>query len=162
MTRRRVGVLLAGLAALTCQLDQSESTDVPPTVASTGTPGDVTDLAVAAATANSVTLSFTEVDDGTGQPASYDVRYAVAPISWGSAHSVTQGSCATPLRGTSVGARRTCTVLGLAPMTTYQFQLVAFHGTLNQDAVFGGLSNVAPRWRTARAEAAARPARPLS
>jgi len=91
-----------------------------------------------------VTRSFTEVDDGAGQPASYDVRYAVAPISWGSAHSVTQGSCATPLRGTSVGARRTCTVLGLAPMTTYQFQLVAFHGTLNQDAVFGGLSNVAP------------------
>jgi hypothetical protein len=33
--------------------------------------------------------------------------------------------------------------LGLTPSTSYQFQLVAFRGTLNVNAVFGGLSNVA-------------------
>jgi hypothetical protein len=44
--------------------------------------------------------------------------------------------------GIAFGAKRTCTVLGLAPVTGYQFQLVAFRGTLNVDAVFGGFSNV--------------------
>src|SRR5690242_11651385 len=47
-------------------------------------PGTVTDLSVTATSSASVTLSFTEVTDGTGQAAHYDVRYAVAPISWGS------------------------------------------------------------------------------
>ncbi len=106
-------------------------------------PGTVTDLAVASVTSNSATLSFTEVDDGTGQPAKYDVRYAVAPISWGSATSVTQGTCATPVLGTAIGAHRTCTVLGLSSSTSYDFELVAYRGTLDQDAVFGELSNIA-------------------
>jgi hypothetical protein len=110
---------------------------------SSSTPGTVTDLSVASVTSNSATLSFTEVDDGTGQPAKYNVRYAVAPIAWGSATDVTQGTCATPVLGTAIGASRTCTVAGLASSTTYDFQLVAYRGTLNQDAVFGGLSNVA-------------------
>jgi len=99
---------------------------------------------VVSTTNNSATIRFTEVDDGTGQPAKYNVRFAVAPISWGSAADVTQGTCATPVAGTAIGALRTCTVLGLAPSTAYEFQLVAFRGTLNVDAVFGGLSNVAP------------------
>ena len=41
-----------------------------------------------------------------------------------------------------IGATRTCTVLGLASSTSYQFQLVAFRGSLNVDAVFGARSNV--------------------
>jgi len=106
-------------------------------------PGTVTDLSVVSTTNNSATIRFTEVDDGTGQPAKYNVRFAVAPISWGSATDVSQGTCATPVAGSAIGAVRTCTVLGLAASTTYQFQLVAFRGTLNVDAVFGGLSNVA-------------------
>jgi polysaccharide lyase-like protein/fibronectin type III domain protein len=106
-------------------------------------PGTVTDVRVASVTSDSVTLAFTEVDDGTGRPAQYNVRYAVAPISWGSASDVAQGTCKVPMAGTGIGARRTCTVLGLSPSTTYEFQLVAYRGTLNQDAVFGGLSNVA-------------------
>src|SRR5207247_8760692 len=40
-------------------------------------------------------------------------------------------------------ARRTCTVVGLSASTAYGFQLIAFRGTLNVNAVFGGLSNVA-------------------
>src|SRR5437879_12599916 len=44
----------------------------------------------------------------------------------------------------SIGAKRTCTVLGLASSTAYQFQLVPFRGVLNTaSSVFGPLSNVA-------------------
>ena len=39
-------------------------------------PGTVADLAVSATTDASATLSFSQVDDGTGQPARYEVRYA--------------------------------------------------------------------------------------
>jgi hypothetical protein len=71
------------------------------------------------------------------------VRYAVGTISWSSASAVTRGSCATPVAGTAIGAKHTCTVLGLAASTGYQFELVAFRGTLNTpSAVLGGLSNV--------------------
>jgi len=56
---------------------------------------------------------------------------------------VTRGTCATPLSGTTVGGKRTCTVLGLVASTTYSFELVAFRGTLTVNAVFGALSNVA-------------------
>ena len=107
-------------------------------------PGTVADLVVAGLTDSSVTLAFTEVSDGTGLPASYDIRYAVAPLSWGSAASVGRGTCTTPVAGSAIGARRTCTVLGLAAGTSYQFQLVAFRGPLTgPGTVFGGLSNVA-------------------
>ena len=106
-------------------------------------PATVANLAVSAVTDSSVTVSFTEVTDGTGQPASYEMRWAAGTISWGSATSVARGSCATPVAGTAIGAMRTCTVLGLAPSTAYQLQLVAFRGTLNVNAVFGALSNLA-------------------
>lgn len=106
-------------------------------------PGTVTDLAVTSTTDNSATLSFTEVDDGTGQPADYIMRYATPPISWGSATDVAQGTCQVPMAGSAIGASRTCTVEGLVPSTAYEFQVVAYRGTLNQDAVFGELSNIA-------------------
>jgi Big-like domain-containing protein len=108
-----------------------------------GHPGTISDLAVAATTEVSVTLSFTQVDDGMGQPAKYDVRYAVAPISWSSAASVVNGTCATPLTGTGVGGTISCTIVALSPSTSYNVQAMAFRGTLNGNAVFGGSSNVA-------------------
>src|SRR5207245_10873817 len=108
-----------------------------------GNPGPVNHLAVAGVTGTSVTLSFTEVGDGTGQPAQYDIRYAAGTLAWSSATDVTLGTCATPVAGSAIGATRTCTVLGLQSGVTYQFQLVAFRGTLNVNAVFGALSNVA-------------------
>src|SRR5439155_1704643 len=114
------------------------------TTAALGQLGTMLNLAVASATDSSLTLSFTEVDDGTGQPASYDVRYAVGALSWGSAPSVTRETCATPLVGSAFGTKRTCTVLGPTPATGYQFQLIPFRGTLNMGtAVFGSVSNVA-------------------
>ncbi|HET7789908.1 MAG TPA: Ig-like domain-containing protein [Gemmatimonadales bacterium] len=112
-------------------------------------PGTVTTLAATGSTDTSVTLRLTEVDDGTGHPASYNVRFAAGAISWGSANDVTRGTCKVPMAGTAIGATRTCTVLGLAPSTAYQFQLVAYRGTLNVNAVFGGLSNVASQATTA-------------
>jgi uncharacterized protein YjdB len=110
--------------------------------AATANPGAVTDLAVTGSDTTSVSLSFTQVDDGTGQPAKYDVRYAVAPISWGSAASVSSGTCTTPVAGTAIGATLSCSVTGLRPSTNYNFQLVPFRGTMNMNAVYGPLSNV--------------------
>jgi hypothetical protein len=106
-------------------------------------PGTVADLTVDAVTDSSAALTFTEVSDGSGRPAAYDVRYAARPIAWGRATIVSQGTCATPLKGTAVGAKRRCTVLGLASSTDYDFQLVAFRGALNTNAEFGDLSNIA-------------------
>jgi uncharacterized protein YjdB len=106
-------------------------------------PGSVSDLSVQSTTDASVTLSFTQVDDGTGQPASYDIRYAVAPMTWGSATSTTNGTCASPVTGTAIGSQISCTFLGLSPSTTYNFQAIAFRGAMNGGAVFGGLSNLA-------------------
>src|SRR2546428_3495230 len=108
-----------------------------------GSPGTVTDLAVDQVTPNSATLSFTEVDDGLGQSAHYVVRYAEPPIEWGSAHDVTEGTCATPVSGTAVGARLTCTVSGLAPATSYDFQVQAYRSTLDLVVISGDPSNVA-------------------
>src|SRR2546427_10191402 len=72
-----------------------------------------------------------------------DVRWAAGALTWSAATAVAQGSCKVLLAGTVIGARRSCTVLGLAAAKAYQFQLVAFRGTLNVNAVFGGLSNTA-------------------
>src|SRR2546430_3523212 len=130
-----------GTATITAtSADQSGSAQV---IVSAHPPGTVEDLAVDATTDSSVTLAFTEVDNGMGHPASYDVRFAAGTtLVWGgSARSVSRGTCSTPLRGSRIGARRTCTVLGLAAGTTYSFQLVAFRGALNGNAVFGDLSN---------------------
>src|ERR1035437_10012619 len=118
---------------------------VPPVVSPTATPNPatVTNLSVAGVSTGSVTLTFTDVNDGTGVPAKYDIRFAPGTISWGSAASVGSGTCTSPMSGTSIGATRQCTVTGLTAGTAYQFQLVSFRGTLNLNAIFGGLSNVA-------------------
>jgi len=122
------------------------ATSAPPP---TTNPSTVTDLKASVTGSSSVTLSFTQVNDGTGQPAKYDVRYAVSPISWGAATSTTNGTCTTPVAGTATGSQLSCTVLGLTPGTNYNFQLVAFRGTMNLDAVFGSLSNIASATTTA-------------
>ena len=120
---------------IVCSADKSTGTG-------NSSPASITNLGVSAIASTSVVLSFTEVDDGAGQAANYDLRYGVAPMSWGSANSTSSGTCATPIAGTGVGNSRTCTVLGLSPATNYEFQVIAFRGTLNTDAVFGEPSNV--------------------
>ena len=150
IARLRVPSVLLATAAI---LGACESTDPalsgpgfthPSFATATGLPAGVTDLAVAAVTDSSATLTFTEVDDGTGTPASYDIRLAPSPLVWGgSVPSVKRGTCATPVAGTAIGARRACTVLGLTTGTAYDFELVTYRGTLMVNAVFGPLSNVA-------------------
>src|SRR3989454_1012509 len=136
--------LTAGTATITATSEGVAGTAAITVTTAVTNPGTVTDLAVVGVADTGVTLAFTEVTDGTGLPASYDVRYQVGTITWGStATSVTRGTCATPLAGTAIGATRTCTVLGLTPATAYQFRLTEFRGTLNLNAVFGGLSNIA-------------------
>jgi uncharacterized protein YjdB len=132
----------AGAATITATSEGKSGTATVTVTTTTTQPGAVTNLSVAGTTSNSITLSFTEVNDGSVQPASYDIRWASGTITWWSAASVAQGTCQVPVTGTAIGATRSCTVVGLTPSTIYQFQLVAFRGTLNVKAVFGPLSNV--------------------
>jgi len=106
-------------------------------------PGTVSDLAVGSATDESATLTFTQVDDGMGQAAKYDVRYAAGTISWAAASSVSAGTCASPVGGSEVGGGLSCTVMGLTPGTAYNFQVKAFRGNMGENAVWGEPSNVA-------------------
>jgi hypothetical protein len=149
MPRIEAPRLLVAMALFALASCQGRETLAPPsslTIPGGGlplSPGTVTDLTVDEVTQNSVTLSFTEVDDGLGQPARYVVRYAEPTIEWSSARDVTEGTCATPVSGTAVGARLTCSVLGLAPATTYDFQVEADRSTLDLVVVSGDPSNVA-------------------
>ena len=136
-----VTALTAGITTISAASEGASGTAAITVTAAR--PGAVSDLSVVSVSQSSVTLQFTEVDDGTGQPARYDVRFEPAPISWGSAPEVSQGTCATPVEGTSIGATRLCTVEGLSAGTTYEFQLVPYRGELDVNAVFGPLSNVA-------------------
>ena len=136
-------LVAAGTARVTATYaGKSASATVSVTAAPT-TPGTVNDLSVTAVTDTSATLRFTQVGNGNGGAASYDVRVAQGAMTWGTAAAVARGTCATPVAGTTAGSTLTCTVLGLSPSTEYSVQLVAFRGTLDVDAVFGALSNVA-------------------
>ena len=98
----------------------------------------VTDLAVVTTGDSTVTLRWTEVDDGLGNPASYRVKYAPPAIDWKTA---TIG-CDPTIPGTTIGAQASCVVEGLSSGTAYDFQLMSYR-TLNgawQGAVY---SNVA-------------------
>src|SRR5207245_6635049 len=92
----------AGSATLTATSEGQSGTAAITVTAVVTNPGTVTDLAVASVTDTSVALSFTEVTDGTGQPASYDIRWAVGAISWSSATDVTRGSCTVPVAGSAI------------------------------------------------------------
>jgi hypothetical protein len=157
----RLALVTVAAGILACESkDALSPSDPEPVNSESPKPGDVTDLAVASRRDTMITLSFTEVDDGTGAPAKYDVRWAAGTLSWGSAGSVTAGTCATPVEGIKIGAMRTCTVAGLSPETAYEFRLVAVRGTMQQDAVYGSLSNTVGGTTTAPApepELAGRP-----
>ena len=103
-------------------------------------PGKVTDLAVVQTSENAVELSFTEVDNGSGAPAKYLMRYGLpASFQWSSALDVTKGTCARPIIGSAVGSTKVCSVQGLNPQTEYVFEIAAFTGGEEQ-TVWGDLS----------------------
>jgi len=103
-----------------------------------GAPARVSDLDATSSSDSSVTLVWTQVGDGTGAPADYAVRYGSPAIEWGSAFETER-----VVRGADVGTELEFEYAGLDSGTEYEFQLVAFRGTLNEDAEFGDLSNVA-------------------
>jgi uncharacterized protein YjdB len=145
-----VTALSAGQTTITAEVDEvSGSVNMSVTGSSGGggnptpAPQPVTDLSVTSTQENSVTLRFTQVDDGTGAPASYQVRYIPSSVSfsWGQALDVTSGTCQAPLTGGAIGATLTCTVTALQAASSYAFQLVSFRGSLESTPVFGPLSN---------------------
>lgn len=84
--------------------------------------GKVSDLAVTGATDSTVTLAWTEVDDGTGRPTTYLLKYAEPPIDWSSATT----GCDPTITGHRVGAYISCTVVGLSAATQYEFQILSY------------------------------------
>jgi len=106
-----------------------------------GVPGQVTDLRVSQTAERQLQLSFTQVDDGSGQPASYIIRIGDGAFTWDGSVAVNKGSCSAPVAGTEVGANLTCSVDGLVASKSYSFQLVARRSDAN-GAVFGPLSNI--------------------
>jgi hypothetical protein len=119
--------------------DGTQTAQKPLSMSVTGPPETVTDLIVVDQTSTTLTVRFTEVDDGLGGPADYALRHAVSPIEWGSADASQE-----IVQGTQVGAQRQVIVTGLAPDTQYDVQMVAFRGTPDVDAVYSeNLSNVA-------------------
>lgn len=125
-------------------IGQSSSPPPPPPPPPSPTDvGTVSGLAALPLTPTSVTVQLQTVGDGQGGPAKYDIRVAPSPINWGTASSVTNGTCSTPYTPNSIGEIAQCTITGLTQNTAYQVQLVPYRGTLNQGAVFGSLSNVA-------------------
>ncbi|MFV2006909.1 MAG: fibronectin type III domain-containing protein [Longimicrobiales bacterium] len=104
-------------------------------------PGQVIDLTVVEGTSATLTLNWTEVDDGFGNPSSYTVRFRPSTtLAW---TDVVVGDCAEPIAGSVIGEVISCTVDGLDAETIYFFQVRPFRGTLGVDEQFGPRSNVA-------------------
>jgi hypothetical protein len=99
-------------------------------------PAGVTDLSVASVTDSTVTLEWTQVDDGTGQPANYALRYATPSISWGPA-----GDTEQVVPGIGIGMVSSFTWEGLNSSTSYEFQLVPYRDDPSSGRAFGPLSN---------------------
>lgn len=96
--------------------------DAPPAEAVYPSPGGVDDLRVERVSDTSVTLTWVQVDDGTGRPANYRMKYAAPAIDW---RSATIG-CQSTIQGTEIGATMSCTVEGLTPATDYDFLMMSF------------------------------------
>ncbi|HEX6694047.1 MAG TPA: Ig-like domain-containing protein, partial [Longimicrobiales bacterium] len=130
---RSAGVAMIAASAVCCSGDTAAFVVDPPA----GSPPAVADLAVVSATSNSVTLRWTAVTDGDGGAATYAIRYGTPTLNWGTAYSTERVISAVP-----VGQVVTYTYSGLTAGTNYQFRLVSYRGTLNEDAVFGPASNL--------------------
>ncbi len=120
-TRRRnfAGILLTIAGASACSLDSPTQVTGP-----SATP--VTDLTVEASSGSTLTVRWTQVDDGAGRPARYSLRYGTPPLSW----SAGTAACEATLGGTEVGAPLSCTIEGLEPGARYDVQVMST-GTAN-------------------------------
>jgi uncharacterized protein YjdB len=89
-----------------------------------------------------LTVEYTEVDDGTGNAAFVELRWALSPMGWGwgQANVVDTGACATPIQGGTVGATRQCVIEGLPSATQIDIQAVAWR-LEDGNPIFSALSN---------------------
>ena len=140
--RAGVGLLVPSQAAgglVSWQLIPRSSLDL--TVDPIPLPGQVSDLTVVQATSTTLTLNWTEVDDGFGSPSSYTARFRpITTLVW---TEITSGGCGAPIAGTTIGEVLACTAEDLQAGTIYFFEVRPFRGTLGVDAQFGPLSNTA-------------------
>lgn len=123
-----------GMATITAAIFPDLSATVEVTVMPVNT---VTDLAIEAVTDSSVTLTWTEVLDGTGNPAEYEVRFSRSPIGARTGDLPVGGSCTGMVAGTSVGATAQCDVQGLRLGTAYDFVVAATWPRVGGSRVFG-------------------------
>ena len=130
-----------------CQVTGGGTTPPPPSPTpppAPTNPGTVSDLTVTPQSATTAKMTFTAVHDGAGNPAKYDNRLALSPISWGAAASISVGTCASPfMPSNAIGQQIECLITGLSAGQSYQLQNVAFRGTMNAGAVYGSLGNIA-------------------
>jgi TolB protein len=85
--------------------------------------GTVSDLTVRTESETILIVRWTQVDDGTGNPAFHRLKYAESPLTdWKSAATV----CTPNPRGSSIGDLQVCGISGLKPGTSYDFQLMSF------------------------------------
>ncbi len=122
---------VSGSATGTALVTVEEPTSIPP-------PSRVTDLRVSSTTESSITLQWTQVDDGDGQPAGYTLRRSDPPIDFDLVEE-TQ----LVILGTGIGETIAAEWTGLAPSSTSDFQLRSFRGAPGPEAAVGELSNVA-------------------
>ncbi len=127
---KAVGTALIVVAAACCDVADTAMVQVA------GSPGTVEDLQTVSTTDASVTLRWTQVDDGAGNPARYAVRFDSPEVSWWLA-----ADSETSVDGDEIGSTMEVELNGMASDTKYEFQLVAYRGELNNGAKFGDLSN---------------------
>lgn len=132
----RVVARQAGVAWIRGTIDsRSDSTRVTvtaPVVVPASEPGLVTDLRLTTATSGSLTIAFTEVNDGTGAPANYSLIVGSPTVTF-----TGNVSAGTEIVGSQVGATRSYTIAGLAPSTMYQVLVVSLRGRLGALPVVG-------------------------
>lgn len=123
----------------------SSAPNLPPSALA---PAAVTTLRVVAATDTSLVLTWTEVSSSITAVTRYVVRVDTTAgrfVNWGVEPEVVTGGCAAPIYGsTAAGGRvRACVLGGLKPHRLYEIAIRGFTGTMNVNAVYGPVSNIA-------------------
>lgn len=118
----RTVVLASCATAVACDgAPTPTGVDLPGDASASALTAPVIDLAVTRFASRSLTLSWTQVDDGTGEPARYRVKYGAPLASWSDAAV----GCRL-IVGDVIGQRISCDLEGLDPVTEYEIQLAAF------------------------------------
>lgn len=116
-----LALTLMPLAACTADSPLTVEAGDPTAATAVVNAGEVVDLAVVDLTTTALTVAWTQVGDGTGDPAWYRVKYATPPIDWDLAAT----GCESTIRGDAVGEPISCVVDGLEPGTAYEVQLMS-------------------------------------